>query len=92
MNIKVRFYGVAYEQTGVREWYPALQGGSNLEDLLDLMIVEYPELKEMVFDEDVFRDYLAISINNVDILGLDGSHTVLKDGDVVFVMPPIGGG
>ena len=92
MNIKVRFYGVAFEKTGVREWYPAIRGGSKVEDLLDLMVGEYPELQEMVFDEDVFRDYLAISINNVDILGLHGVHTVLKDGDIVFVMPPIGGG
>jgi len=92
LNIKVRFYGVAYEQTGVRKWYPDLPEGSNVEDLLDLMVGEYPELQEMVFDENVFRDYLAISINNVDILGLDGVHTVLKDCDVVFVMPPIGGG
>ena len=92
MNIKVRFYGVAYEQTGVREWYPELLDGSMVEDLLDLLVGEHPELQEMVFDEAVFRDYLAISINNVDILGLEGVHTVLKDGDVVFVMPPIGGG
>lgn len=92
MNIKVRFYGVAYEQTGVREWYPELLDGSTVEDLLDLLVAEYPELKELVFEEAVFRDYLAISINNVDILGLEGVHTVLTEGDVVFVMPPIGGG
>lgn len=92
MNIKVRFYGVAYEQTAVREWCPELLDGSKVEDLLDLMVGEYPELQKMVFDEAVFRDYLAISINNVDILGLDGVHTVLKDDDIVFVMPPIGGG
>ena len=92
MNIKVRFYGIAYEHTEIREWYPALREGSSVEDLLDLMVGEYPELQEMVFEKNVFRDYLAISINNVDILGLDGAHTVLKDGDIVFVMPPIGGG
>jgi molybdopterin converting factor small subunit len=37
-------------------------------------------------------EYLVVSINNVDILGLDGVNTVLSKGDMVFVMPPIGGG
>lgn len=92
MNIKVRFYGVAYEHIGVREWYPELLEGSKIEDLLDLLVNEFPALQEMVYDEDAFRDYLAISVNNVDILGLEGTRTVLRDGDVVFIMPPIGGG
>ena len=90
--IKIRFYGVAYDKTGVRKWSPELDEGSTMADLLDLIACEFPDLRYMVFDDTVFRNYLALSINNVDILGLDGINTVLKDGDTVFVMPPIGGG
>lgn len=92
MKIEIRFYGVAYDKTGARKWSPELAEGSTMAELLDLIVGEFPGLREMVFDDVTFRDYLALSINNVDILGLDGVDTVLKDGDTVFVMPPIGGG
>ena len=93
MKIAVRFYGVAYENTGVREWSPCLHQGANIIDLLDETVKRFPTLRDLVFDDDnSFRDYLAVSVNNVDILGLEGTSTVLSDGDVVFIMPPIGGG
>jgi molybdopterin converting factor small subunit len=32
------------------------------------------------------------SVNDVDVSSLEGFGTVLRDGDQVRVMPPIGGG
>ena len=62
-------------------------------DLLKLMTDVYPDLIELVFNEHLeFRYYLSISVNNVDIQGINGVDTMLKDGDLVYVMPPIGGG
>jgi len=93
LNITVRFYGIAYDSTGIREWNPEIVKGSVVKELLGKMVEEFPALRELVFDEnDVYMEYLAISINNVDILGLDGVNTVLSEGDLVFIMPPIGGG
>ena len=93
MNITVRFYGIAYDITGVREWSPVLNGDAMILDLLGKTVEEFPDLRDLVYNEgEVYREYLAISINNVDILGLDGMDTVLSEGDVVFIMPPIGGG
>ena len=93
MKITVRFYGIAHDYTGVREWKPDLDMGAKIEDLLGEIIVEFPKLRELVLEEDdSFRDYLAVSVNNMDILGLDGNKTALNEGDVVFIMPPIGGG
>ena len=92
MKITVRFYGVAHDTTGTREWQPELPEGSKVIDMLDLIVETYPSLTELVYDEAGFRDYLAVSINNIDILGLSGVETILHEGDLVFVMPPIGGG
>jgi molybdopterin converting factor small subunit len=50
-------------------------------------------MKSLVLDkEGRFSNYLSLAVNNVDILGLNGFETVLLEGDIVFVMPPIGGG
>jgi MoaD family protein len=91
--ITVRFYGVAYDIVGSRERSFNLENSTSILDLLNLMIDVYPDLIGLVFDEHLeFRDYLSISVNNVDIRGKNGVDTVLKDGDVVYLMPPIGGG
>ena len=45
-----------------------------------------------MFDDEMLIDYLMFSINDADIRSLDGFDTVLRGGDRVLVMPPIGGG
>jgi molybdopterin synthase sulfur carrier subunit len=93
LKITVRFYGVAYENTGSREYHLELGEGASIRALLKEIVDEYPKLSSLVYDEaGALRDYFAISVNNVDIQGLDGWDTLLSKGDVVFVMPPIGGG
>jgi molybdopterin synthase sulfur carrier subunit len=93
LKITVRFYGVAYDNTGIREWHPELTIDASIGDLLNRIVDSFPELNELIYDEDgSIRDYLAISVNNVDIQGLKGADTLLREEDTVFVMPPIGGG
>ena len=93
MKITVRFYGIAYDYTGLREWKPELEFGANILDLMKNIVLEFPKLRDLVYDDTGdYIEYLAVSINNVDILGLNGVNTLLSEGDVVFVMPPIGGG
>ncbi len=93
MKITVRFYGIAYDNTMIREWHSGLNEGANIGTLLRKVIEKFPKLSNLVYDEaGNHRDYFSISINNVDIQGLEGWDTPLSDGDIVFVMPPIGGG
>lgn len=93
MKITVRFYGVAYDETGIREWSPEIKEDPTISDLLSQVVDNFPSLNDLVYEGDgSIRDYLAISVNNVDIHGLEGFNTGLRDGDTVFVMPPIGGG
>ncbi len=93
MKTTVRFYGVAYDNTGTREWSLELDEGAKVGDLMNHVADAFPGLKELIYSMDgSFRDYLEVSVNNEDITGLDGFDSVLNDGDVVFLMPPIGGG
>ena len=93
MNVKVRFYGMAYDEVGTRELALELADGSTVDDLLSIIVQQYPDLTNLVYDEEgVFREYLEVAVNKTDIIGLEGLETALNDGDTVLIMPPIGGG
>ena len=81
---------MVHDEVGQRELGYELPDGSTVMDLLNLILVDYPVLREMVYDENGgFRDYLEIAVNQVSVIGLD---KVLNDDDFVQIMPPIGGG
>ncbi len=93
MNVRVRFYGMAYDEVGTREIQMELVEGSNVDELLSILVERYPSLTKLVYDDEgVFREYLEVAVNQTDIIGLDGLETVLKENDTVLIMPPIGGG
>jgi molybdopterin converting factor small subunit len=53
----------------------------------------FPGLGGLVFDDGGgLRGYLGVLVNGVDVGLLDGFGTVLCGGDVVSVVPPLGGG
>ena len=93
MKITVRFYGVVYDTTNIREWQTKLKEDSKIYDLLNNIAFVFPELKELIYNGDELRkDYLVVSLNNEDITGLNGFDSSLSNGDTVSLMPPIGGG
>ena len=93
MNVRVKFYGMAYDEVGTRELSLELADGSTVDDLLSIIVKRYPDLTNLVYDEEgVFREYLEVAVNKMDIIGLDRLKTGLRDGNVVLIMPPIGGG
>jgi len=93
LNVKVRFYGMAYDEVGTRELALELADGSTVDDLLSIIVQQYSDLTNLVYDEEgVFRGYLEVAVNQTNIIGLDGLETALNDGDTVLIMSPIGGG
>ena len=93
MNVKVRFYGMVYDEVGTREWEMEMDGESTVNDLLSILVERHPPLSSVVFDDEgIFREYLEVAVNQMVIIGLNGLETTLSEGDVVLIMPPIGGG
>jgi molybdopterin synthase sulfur carrier subunit len=91
--VRIRFYGMVYEEVGTREWEIELVRDSTVNDLLSIIVERQPSLCNLVYDETgVFREYLEVAVNHTDIIGLKGLETVLQEGDIVLIMPPIGGG
>jgi len=94
MRVQVRYYAMARDVAGKRGEDVTLPGGSTVLDLIHVLIDFYgPAFKGYVYDgEGRLLDYLMFSVNDVNILSLEGFETALRDGDMVRVMPPIGGG
>ena len=93
MKITVRFYGIAYDVTEVREWEINREEVNCVNNLLELLVESFPGLEDLVFDgEGSLREYLGVWVNGRDILGINGFNTKLHEGDLVYIVPPIGGG
>ena len=92
MKLFVRYFAMVREKAGIKEESFSMPNGSTMRDLLDAIIVRHEFLNDYIIDENGIRDYLVFSVNNVDIFSLKGFETILKNGDQIFLMPPIGGG
>jgi molybdopterin synthase sulfur carrier subunit len=66
---------------------------SNVGELIEKMESEYPGIKNRLCDESGnIRRFINLYVNNEDIRFLDGKETVLKEEDVVSIIPAIAGG
>ena len=67
--------------------------GKYVKEVLDMLIVNYPSLKEKIYDENGnLRRFINIYVNDEDIRFLSGENTSVKEGDVISIIPAIAGG
>lgn len=81
MRIKVRFFSSFGNLAGTNEVEVEISDGANLAQVVEEVLRRYPQLQQ-------FRKYMIVSVNN---RVADGG-TRIKAGDVVGIMPPLGGG
>jgi len=65
--------------------------GDTLREALDDCIAREPRLRKRIFREDG-NVWVGIFVNGRNMRQLDGMDTVLADGDVIKLVPPISGG
>lgn len=65
----------------------------SVSEALEKLVVEYPKLKNHLFEDDELRNFVNIYVNDEDIRYLeDKQQTSLQDGDNVAIIPSIAGG
>lgn len=64
----------------------------NVSDLIDALDKDYPGMKERLSDGGKVRRFINIYVNDEDIRFANKENTVLKDGDVISIVPAIAGG
>jgi len=80
-KVTVKYFSIHRDMTGKTEEEVQLDQGATLKDLLDRLIESYSRLKDA-------KDYTVISING----NFAEEKSKLKEGDVVALFPPVGGG
>ena len=94
MRVSVRFFTSLREITGRKEEVVVFQGRRkvSVRDVLDRLCRRFGrDFVDYVFNADSgeVRGFLQFLVNGVSVSGLD---VVLGDGDVLAIVPPVGGG
>jgi molybdopterin synthase sulfur carrier subunit len=94
MKVEVKFFTSLREITGKKADEIQLQSVITVEELLTLLSERYGEnFREYVYDkEGKVHGFLSFLVNGKNINVLQGFDTELKQGDVIAILPPVGGG
>jgi sulfur-carrier protein len=94
MNVEVKFFTSLREITGKKVDEIQLQNVITVEEMLTLLSEKYGEkFREYVYDKKgKVHGFLSFLVNGRNINVLQGFDTELKQGDVIAVVPPVGGG
>lgn len=78
--MKIILFGIVKDIIGETELEFDLEIGKTIKDLQEKLLVEYPKLKEL--------KKFAFAVNEM----YASADTVLKDTDIVAIIPPVSGG
>ena len=95
MKVKVKFFAMAREIVGAAEQEIELADGSSAGDLLKLLTAKNGEkFRDFVIDTKTGnpRPNLQFLIGDQLLSNLDGLNTILPDGAIFAIIPPVGGG
>ncbi len=97
MQITIRYFTVLREITGKQA--EPLQFPENEKITINLVIKTLRNRYGKPFSEYIFepntwkvKGFLQFFVNGQSVAGLKGIETELREGDVVAIVPPVGGG
>jgi molybdopterin synthase sulfur carrier subunit len=97
LQISIRFFTILREILGKKEELLEFAHGELV--TVDRVLKTLAQLcgkdfVEYVYDHDTggIKSYLQLLVNGKSILTLNGLQTELENGDVLAILPPVGGG
>ena len=93
-KITVKFFTTLREITGKKEEKIEFSRNTTLESLLKRLSKKYgKEFNDYIYDElNNVRGHLQFLVNGKSDALNRGKRTLLKDGDQLTILPPVGGG
>jgi sulfur-carrier protein len=97
VEVKIRFFTSLREIVGKREETLTYAEGEKV--TVDLVLKTLSDKHGKPFTEYVFngetgqpKGFLQFLVNGTSTVTINGLETALKDGDVLAILPPVGGG
>ncbi len=94
MNIQIKFFAALREIVGKKAEFVELDGGVRVQDVISYLVETYgTSLEQHLFDKQgKLSTSYQLLINGINISTLEGLETLLKEGDTLAILPPVGGG
>jgi sulfur-carrier protein len=93
MKITVRTFATFREVIGANEMEMTLPAGEKIRGLLEILCNAHSGLRECLFDASgQIKSYIIILKNGRSVASLKQLDTVIDEGDVIAVFPPVAGG
>jgi len=94
VTVIIRFYGILREIVNERLELHISQSEVSFADLIRIIIKDYPALSDyiVVSKGEVEVKGVTILVNGRHIMFLGGDKALIKDGDVIDMLPPLHGG
>jgi len=93
MEIELRFFGPFRGQVGEKTIEREMPEDATVGAVLSNLTDEIPALEGLLRDADgELSDSVNVTVNKRNVKQLDGSETLLTDGDVLRLAPPVAGG
>ncbi len=94
MKVIVRYFTTMRELAGTSQEEMLVGEGATLGETIERLASKYGQEAQryLYFEEGKLDPSIRILVNGTDAGTLLGAETKLRDGDVVALIPPIGGG
>ena len=94
MIVQVKFFTSLREITGKKTEDIQLQQNTTINQLIKLLSGKHgKKFDQYIYNQqNKVQEFLSFLVNGQNINNLNGFQTALKDGDVVAILPPVGGG
>jgi sulfur-carrier protein len=85
----IKFYASLRSVVGKKEVYVL---GANVQEILDKLILEFPEMKKFLMEEGRLRSKMVITVNGQPLQPEISLGTTVSEQDQIAIFPPIAGG
>jgi MoaD family protein len=94
MQISIHLFATYRNLIGKGQFFLDLPKGGDIQTAIDLILSQHPTLKgHWCNPAGELMPHLFVILNKQDIASLpDGLNTILKEGDELDFVPPVGGG
>ena len=94
MKVEVKFFTSLREIAGKKVEQIQLQNTITVNELITVLSARYgKKFREYIYNKKgEVQGFLSFLVNGKNINTMQGFDTKLKNGDVVVILPPVGGG